>query len=270
MRKVRSFKISNINFLVYNASNKIEKRKEAKKREEGTKKQEETRKQEEAKKREEETRKQEEETRKQEEAKKQKEAKKREKYIPDPTFHNDTEDKDEEVEFVETTLPQMMDIYDQQPESTINMSLRSASCPGPTPFPIASPLTLQSPAAFIKSQSTSPHAESSSQARSSNASFNQSNDDNHEDVLTGVTLVARFLSACFPSMGHHLKLFVDFGCTSEAYLFAVSTWPADRISHFLRQVSGHGGDGNQLTEMDMLILQGHFVSYFKVQGSNLM
>jgi hypothetical protein len=71
------------------------------------------------------------------------------------------------------------------------------------------------------------HAESSSQARSSNnASFTQSLGNNEDTFeLTGVTLVARFLNACSPPMAHFLQPLINFGCTSEEYLIAISTWP---------------------------------------------
>ena len=46
------------------------------------------------------------------------------------------------------------------------------------------------------------------------------------------------------------------------YLFAISTWPADRISNFLSQVSGRGGDKRRFSEMDILVLRGRFISYF--------
>lgn len=67
------------------------------------------------------------------------------------------------------------------------------------------------------------------------ASFTQGN---QEDAfkLTGATQVARFLNACSPSMAHYLEPFIDFGCTSEEYLVAVSNLPTDQISHFLKQV----------------------------------
>ncbi|KAF8813386.1 hypothetical protein BYT27DRAFT_7239334 [Phlegmacium glaucopus] len=78
----------------------------------------------------------------------------------------------------------------------------------------------------------------------------------------GVTQVARFLNTCFPPMAHFLKHFVDFGCTSEEYLLAVSTWPTAKISHFLSQVSSCGDDEHKLSGMDMAVLRNHFISYF--------
>lgn len=188
--------------------------------------------------------------------------KREEEDIIDLTSNDDEHYENQKVEFAEPKLPQMMDISNSQPEPTmIKIASRPASPLGPISSPFAGPSTLRSPAAPTKVQSTPHHAKGSSQAQSSNGSSNQGNP---EDAFqsTGVTRVARFLNACFPSMAHFLKHFVDFGCTSEEYLRAISTWPTDRISYFLSQVSGQGGDGRKLSEMDMLVLQNHFISYF--------
>jgi hypothetical protein len=63
-------------------------------------------------------------------------------------------------------------------------------------------------------------------------------------------------------MAHYLQHFIDFGCTNEEYLVAVSTWPADRISNFLSQVSSNGDNQPKFSDMDILILQDQFTSYF--------
>lgn len=166
------------------------------------------------------------------------------------------------IEIVEPKLPPMMDISNRLPEpATIKRASRSTS---PVKFnPSQQPSALGSSAARLNSQNTPLHAESSSQARSSNnnVSFKQ---DNHEDAfkLTGITRVARFLNACSPPMAHFLQPFINFGCTGEEYLVAVSTWPPEKISHFLRQVASRGNDKREFTPMDMLILQNHFISYF--------
>jgi len=165
------------------------------------------------------------------------------------------------VEIAEPKLPLMMDISNQLPgPSTVKRPSRSTS---PLKFNSSQRLsTLGSSAARLNIQNTPLHAESSSQARPSNsASFTQGN---NEDVfkLTGVTRVARFLNACSPPMAHFLQPFIDFGCTSEEYLVAVSTWPTEKISYFLRQVVSRGEDKCNFSQMDMLILQNHFTSYF--------
>ena len=77
--------------------------------------------------------------------------------------------------------------------------------------------------------------------------------------------VTPFLNACVPSMAHWLKAFVDFGCTNEECLITVSTWDDHKILHFLRQVSDCGADGNKLSDMDMLVLIDHFLTYFKAE-----
>jgi len=77
--------------------------------------------------------------------------------------------------------------------------------------------------------------------------------------------VPPLLNACVPSMAHWLKAFVDFGCTNEECLITVSTWDDHKILHFLRQVSDCGADGNKLSDMDMLVLMDHFLTYFKAE-----
>jgi hypothetical protein len=159
-------------------------------------------------------------------------------------------------------LPLMTDISNQLPgTSTVKRTSRSTS---PPKF-ISSqrPPTLGSSAAHINAQNTPIHAESSSQARSSNnATLTQGNPED-AFTLTGVTRVARFLNACTPPMAHFLQPFINFGCTSEEYLVAVSTWPTERISYFLKQVVSRGDDDKRtFSQMDMLILQNHFISYF--------
>lgn len=165
----------------------------------------------------------------------------------------DDHDKYEEKPKVQQPkLAQMMDIS--------NLSIKVASSS-------TSPLTprnsgLRSSAAITESQRTPLHAESSSQAQSStNANFNQGKPEDAFQ-LTGVTQVARFLNACFPPMAHFLHRFIDYGCSNEQYLAAVSTWPSDKISYFLSQVSARTGDAREFSQMEMLILQNHFTSYF--------
>ena len=172
--------------------------------------------------------------------------------IIDLTLDNHEKQKDD-VEFIEPKLPLTMDISNRlSGRATIKRS--HSESPRPS--------ALRSPTALINSQNTPLHAESSSQARSSKSvSFEQGN---HEDVfqLTGVTRVARFLNACSPSMAHFLQPFIAFGCTSEEYLVTVSTWPPDKISHFLSRVVHHRKDGQEFSPMEMLTLQNHFTSYF--------
>jgi hypothetical protein len=80
--------------------------------------------------------------------------------------------------------------------------------------------------------------------------------------LTGATQVAQFLNRCVPPMGHFRQCFIDYGCSNEEYLVAVSTWPTDRIASFLSQVSAHESGERKLSEMDKVVLQNHFISYF--------
>lgn len=182
--------------------------------------------------------------------KKRKEAKKgKENDVIDLT--DDESNEKLKVGFVEPILPQIMDISNLP----IEISSPSTSPPIFVSSNIAGPSTLQFPASPL-------HAESSSQGHSSNnANIQQGN---HEDafLLTGITRVASFLNDSFPPMTHFLKHFVEFGCTSEEYLAAISTWPVGKISHFLSQVSAHGSDERKFSQMEMIILQNHFISYF--------
>jgi hypothetical protein len=86
----------------------------------------------------------------------------------------------------------------------------------------------------------------------------------HDDPfkLTGATQVARFLNRCVPPMGHFRQRFIDYGCSNEEYLVTVSTWPTDIIASFLSQVSALESGERKLSEMDKLVLQNHFISYF--------
>ena len=172
------------------------------------------------------------------------------------------EKQENKDEIVEPKLPLMMDISNQPPGPvTIKRASRSISPPKLNSS--QRPSALASSATHNNSQNTPLHAESSSQARSSNnASFTEGKITEDAFKLTGVTRVARFLNACSPPMAHFLQPFINFGCTSEEYLVAVSTWPAEKISHFLRQVVSRGKDNREFSQMDMLILQNHFISYF--------
>lgn len=170
----------------------------------------------------------------------------------------DITDKDEkrnDVQNVESKLPLTTDISNLQSGP---VTIHAASSLGPISSRTAA---LQFSATSIKSQSAPPYAESSSKARFSIA---RSNQNNHKDALQlrGVPLVAQFLNTCLPPMAHLLKHFVDFGCISEEYLAAVSTWPANKILSFLDQVSERAGDENLISDMDKLVLQDHFSSYF--------
>jgi len=182
--------------------------------------------------------------------KQQKEIKKEKENEIDLT--EDHEEYEEKAKVQQPQIAQMMDI------SNLSIKVASSSTSPPTPRNSG----LRSSAAVTESQKTPLHAESSSQAQSStNANFNQGK---HEDAfqLTGATQVARFLNACFPPMAHFLQRFIDYGCSSEEYLAAVSTWPPEKISYFLSQVSARAGDARELSPMEMLILQNHFISYF--------
>jgi hypothetical protein len=176
--------------------------------------------------------------------------KRKENDIIDIKIYDEKDEKPKEkVEFVEPKLERRL------PGPATIKGLGPGACSRPS-----------TPAARIKPQITPLYAEpeSSFQARyrsSNNASITQSNNENVFE-LTGITLVARFLNACSPPMGHFLQAFMDFGCTSEEYLVAISTWRTDGISYFLKQVVSHGSDKHQFSQMDILILQNHFISYF--------
>jgi hypothetical protein len=182
--------------------------------------------------------------------------------LDDGAEHEKHDDKQKnKVEIVEPKLPLMTDLSNQLPgPATIKGLSRSTSALNFNSPQLLS--ALPSSSSHNNSQNTPLHAESSTQAQSSNNS--RLKQDNHEDAfkLTGVTRIAGFLNACSPPMAHFLQPFIDFGCTSEEYLVAVSTWQSEKISHFLRQVVSHRNDKHKFSQMDMLILQNHFISYF--------
>ena len=98
----------------------------------------------------------------------------------------------------------------------------------------------------------------------SHAALIQSPSDSHEDIsqLMGVTWVTHFLNVCFPPMAHFLQHFIDFGYTGKEHLFVVSTWSSEEISQFLSKISAYGSNKCKFSDMDMLILHNHFISYF--------
>ena len=166
------------------------------------------------------------------------------------------------LEIVLPKLALMTDISNQLPGSS-TVKKESRSTPPPKFSSSQRPSILEPSAAHINSQNTPLHAESSSQALSSNNASLPQGDPEDAFKLTGVTRVARFLNACTPPMAHFLQPFINFGCTSEEYLAAISTWPTERISSFLKQVVSRGDDDKRtFSQMDMLILQNHFISYF--------
>ena len=73
--------------------------------------------------------------------------------------------------------------------------------------------------------------------------------------------VHHFLEAAIPPMTHLLHQFMEFGCVSEEFLFAVSGWSPEAIGTFLKRLPP-GPGGRALTEMEINILTYHFESYF--------
>ncbi|CAA7271239.1 unnamed protein product [Cyclocybe aegerita] len=82
-------------------------------------------------------------------------------------------------------------------------------------------------------------------------------------VPEGTDPVAKFLSSCMPSMAHLLPIFREIGCTSEEHLQAISRWHQDRIYAFLKRNSRASERGNSMTEVEVAILENHFIEYFK-------
>ncbi|KAJ3505623.1 hypothetical protein NLJ89_g7320 [Agrocybe chaxingu] len=72
----------------------------------------------------------------------------------------------------------------------------------------------------------------------------------------------QFLSGCTPSMARLHPLFVAYGCIDEEYLYAASTWPADQIYDFLKDVGEQSKENNRMTEMDIRILRTRLRGYF--------
>lgn len=77
--------------------------------------------------------------------------------------------------------------------------------------------------------------------------------------------VHHFLEASVPSMGYLLPHFIDYGCTHEVFLLAVSVWPPERISKFLEDVVT-GPHGPLISPMEKMVLENHFQRYFKLNA----
>lgn len=75
-----------------------------------------------------------------------------------------------------------------------------------------------------------------------------------------IVTIYQFLNGCVPSMTHLLKQFLDFGCTSEEVLWAISTWSRQGVEDFLDRLPP-GPSGNSMSQMEKLILLNHFSSY---------
>ncbi|PPQ68706.1 hypothetical protein CVT25_012107 [Psilocybe cyanescens] len=73
--------------------------------------------------------------------------------------------------------------------------------------------------------------------------------------------VYQFLDACSPSMAHLWCDFIAYGCDDEEMLLAVSFWPSEYTNAFLHRVADKSLE--PMTEMDIEILQTHFLTYFK-------
>jgi hypothetical protein len=81
----------------------------------------------------------------------------------------------------------------------------------------------------------------------------------------GTQAVFNFLEHCTPSMAHLHRHFVNFGCSNEEYLLAVSSWPPEVVRNFLTQALTDRETGEVLVNpMDMFVLQTHFLAYYQM------
>lgn len=62
-------------------------------------------------------------------------------------------------------------------------------------------------------------------------------------------------------MAHLWCDFIAYGCDDEEMLLAVSFWPSEYTNAFLHRVADKSLE--PMTEMDIEILQTHFLTYFK-------
>lgn len=72
--------------------------------------------------------------------------------------------------------------------------------------------------------------------------------------------VLKFLEATKPPMPYLLDHFINFGCLSHDFLYAVSMWSPENIRYFLESLPGPGG--KSLTPMQVECLLHTFGSYF--------
>lgn len=77
--------------------------------------------------------------------------------------------------------------------------------------------------------------------------------------------VHHFLEASVPSMSYLLPRFIDYGCTHEGFLLAVSMWPPERIKKFLEDVVA-GPDSQSISPMEKMVLENHFHQYLKLDA----
>ncbi|KAF9480012.1 hypothetical protein BDN70DRAFT_656686 [Pholiota conissans] len=77
-----------------------------------------------------------------------------------------------------------------------------------------------------------------------------------EDVYT-------FLDTCQPPMLQYTQQFMDFGCTSNKYLRAVSLWRKEQRYNLVRKImQSSRATESEPTEMDIAILVNQFETYF--------
>ncbi|KAF9479998.1 hypothetical protein BDN70DRAFT_932111 [Pholiota conissans] len=74
-----------------------------------------------------------------------------------------------------------------------------------------------------------------------------------------------FLATCKPPMTHYLKLFIDFGCTTETHLRSISLWLPEHKYNLVKTIlksANPGGATAEPTEMDVAFLVNQFEVYF--------
>lgn len=118
---------------------------------------------------------------------------------------------------------------------------------------------------FSQSASSSSGSQLLSPPSCAQPAFGSSQSSSSPRMVTTPSLqslaVHQFLNSCVPSMGHLLDRFINFGCTSEEFLFGISMWPRAEIEHFLDQLPVTV-EGMPLSPMEKLVLINQFLNYF--------
>ncbi|KAH9478845.1 hypothetical protein JR316_0009307 [Psilocybe cubensis] len=103
---------------------------------------------------------------------------------------------------------------------------------------------------------TTPSRRSNNASRSSIGSMPCTPSSSH-----GGDAIYHFLDSCLPSMAHLWEDFDAYGLNDEQMLLAVSSWTPEHINSFLHRFANKCR--KPVSEMDIEMLQVHFLSYFK-------
>ncbi|TFK35566.1 hypothetical protein BDQ12DRAFT_687976 [Crucibulum laeve] len=85
----------------------------------------------------------------------------------------------------------------------------------------------------------------------------------HPTNMSQIAEVEAFLQSCIPPMTRYLPRFLAYGCRNKQFLCAVSRWSKDEIEEFLCALPLL--EGNEMSDMEKMILRLHFEKYFSTE-----